>query len=386
MRKFFTIVGLAATMVVALVLAGCTSGQQPTNDAAIVASVQSQLYQNPELKQFDIHVASDHGVVTLTGEVNAPLEKLAVEDLAQKAPGVKQVVDQLTVSQESSAQTAPAASNASAERQPEAATHSKRRHHARRPAPPQETETAMNEAPDTPQDQQQASSASTSEATNPTPPAQPAAAASPAPTAAPAAASPPAPPKPVTFSLPAGTVVSVRMIDSITSQTAQPGQVFSATVFAPVAVGDHVVVPQGSDAKVRVVQVHSAGHYQGQSELKVELIGLKVNGTSYNVESGDYDKQGDSRGKNSAEKIGGGAGLGALIGGLLGHGAGAAIGAGVGAAGGTIAQGASHGQQVTIPSEAKIDFVLKTPLTVTQSPDQGTSPNQGASSGPDSGQ
>lgn len=170
------------------------------------------------------------------------------------------------------------------------------------------------------------------------------------------------------------------MIDSITSQTAQPGQEFSAVVFAPVAVGDHVVIPQGADAKVRLVQVHSAGHYQGQSELKVQLIALTINGNSYNVESGYYDKTGNARGKNSAEKIGGGAGLGALIGGLIGHGAGAAIGAGVGAAGGTIAQGSSHGQQVTIPSEAKIDFVLKTPVTITQSP------NQSAAAGTNSGQ
>jgi len=363
----------------ALVLMGCTASQNPANDAETVAAIQSQLYQNPELKQLDVHVTSDHGVVTLTGEVHAPLEKLAIEDLAQKAPGAKRVIDQLTVSADAEAQAAsnPVSGPKTSARREEA-TRAPRRHRAHQQAQG-DSDMAMNGQTQPAQDQT-ASPGSSYAGTNPDQPAQPAAAASPAPVAAPAAATPPAPPKPVTVTIPSGTVVSIRMIDSITSQTAQAGQEFAATVFAPVAVGDHIVIPQGADAKVRLVQVHSAGHYEGQSELKVELTSLSFNGNSYNVESGYYDKTGSSRGKNSAEKIGGGAGLGALIGGLIGHGAGAAIGAGVGAAGGTVAQGASHGQQVTIPSEAKIDFVLKTPLTVTQSSGQNTT------AGSDSGQ
>ncbi|MGH9431089.1 MAG: BON domain-containing protein [Terriglobia bacterium] len=378
MRRNLTIGGLAVAIGAALLFFGCAASQRPPDDAAIVAAVESQLYQNPELKQLDVHVTSDHGVVTLTGEVRAPLEKLAIEGLAQKAPGTKQVVDQLTISTDADAQSTGSASSPAPPVRSEAATRTpRRRHHAHQPAQ-SDSEMAMTEQPQPSQDQPP-SPAPSFAGTNPNQPAQSAAAASPAPVAAPAAAPPPPPPPPVTFTVPAGTVVSVRMIDSITSQTAQSGQEFSAVVFSPVAIGDHVVIPQGADAKVRLVQVHSAGHYQGQSELKVELTGLTFNGNSYNVESGYYDKTGDSRGKNSAEKIGGGAGLGALIGGLIGHGAGAAIGAGVGAAGGTVAQGASHGQQVSIPSETKIDFVLKTPLTVTGSPNQGTHP--GTSSG-----
>ena len=44
---------------------------------------------------------------------------------------------------------------------------------------------------------------------------------------------------------------------------------------------------------------------------------------------------------------------------------GAAIGAGVGAGGGAGVQAAGHGAQVKIPSETKIDFTLKAPVTVT---------------------
>lgn len=77
---------------------------------------------------------------------------------------------------------------------------------------------------------------------------------------------------------------------------------------------------------------------------------------------------GGSRGKNTAEKVGGGAALGAIIGALAGGGKGAAIGAGVGAAGGGVYQGATHGQQVRIPSETKLDFQLDQPVTVTVMP------------------
>jgi hypothetical protein len=345
-----------------MVFTGCNARPKAPDDAQIVASVQSQLYQNPELKPLDVHVASDHGVVTLTGEVHSPLEKLAVEDLAQKAPGTKQVIDQLAVTaSDATVASAPAV----APNTPSAAEHTAARperterlarHPRSRQQAQDEAATAMDGQRASSQDQEPSDGESGSS------PAAPAPASDQAPAPLPA----PPPPK-VIFNIPAGTVVSVRMIDPITSQTAQPGQEFAAVVYAPVAVGNHVVIPQGAEAKVRLVEVHNAGHYRGQSELKVELTSISLNGKTYNVESGNYVKTGNSRGKNSAEKIGGGAGLGALIGGLIGHGAGAAIGAGVGAASGTIAQGASRGQQVTIPSEAKIDFVLKSPLSITES-------------------
>jgi outer membrane lipoprotein SlyB len=87
--------------------------------------------------------------------------------------------------------------------------------------------------------------------------------------------------------------------------------------------------------------------------------------------SSTYSLAGSSRGKNTAEKVGGVAALGAIIGALAGGGKGAAIGAGVGAAGGGVYQGATRGKQVKIPSETKLDFQLDQPLTVTVMPRSG---------------
>jgi hypothetical protein len=157
------------------------------------------------------------------------------------------------------------------------------------------------------------------------------------------------------------------MIDGIDSSRNRPGEEFSASLDAPIVVGDRVVVARGADARVRLVDAKQAGHMTGQSELELELIGLTINGTSYPTESGYYEQHGASRGKRTAETVGGGAVLGALIGGLIGHGRGAAAGAAVGAGAGTGVQVATKGQQVKVPSETKLDFTLKSPVTVTMS-------------------
>ena len=78
-----------------------------------------------------------------------------------------------------------------------------------------------------------------------------------------------------------------------------------------------------------------------------------------------YQQSGGSRGESTAKKVGAGAIIGGLIGGIAGGGKGAAIGAGVGGAGGGGVQAASKRGQVKVPSESKIDFVLRAPITVT---------------------
>ncbi len=160
-------------------------------------------------------------------------------------------------------------------------------------------------------------------------------------------------------------MITVRTIDPIDTSRNRPGEQFTATLESPVVVDNSVVIQRGADARVRLVQSASAGRLTGTSELQLELIGLTVNGNTYNVESSYYEVRAASRSKRTAETVGGGAALGALIGAIAGKGKGAAIGAGVGAGAGTAAQAATRGQQAKVPSETKIDFTLKAPITVT---------------------
>jgi len=181
---------------------------------------------------------------------------------------------------------------------------------------------------------------------------------------------PPAPaaaaeaPKPAGVTISAGTVITVRMIDSIDSSKNQPGQEFDATVDAPVASGSAVVIPKDSTAKVRLVDAADSGRMRGSASLELELISLTVNGRPYEVQSGYYQEHGGSRGQRTAAATGGGAVLGALIGAIAGGGKGAAIGAGSGAAVGAGASAATKGSSIKVPSETKIDFTLKQPVTI----------------------
>ena len=207
---------------------------------------------------------------------------------------------------------------------------------------------------------------------------EPMAAAAP-PAAAPA---PPPPPQPVTVTVPANTIVTVRTIDSIDSKTNQAGQVFKASLDAPIVADDRVIVPAGADAYIKLVSASSAGRMTGRSELGLELSGIVFQGKTYNVVSSDVKQSGASRGKRTAETIGGGAALGALIGAVAGGGKGAAIGAAVGGGAGTGVQVFTKGQQVKIPSETRLDFTLQQPLDITYLPEKRSRQHSNANQAP----
>jgi hypothetical protein len=176
----------------------------------------------------------------------------------------------------------------------------------------------------------------------------------------------------VTVTVPANSIVTIRTIDSIDSSTNHAGEVFKASLDAPIVVDGRVIVPAGADAYVKLVSASSAGHIAGRSELSLELASIVFQGKTYSLVSSDVKQSGASRGKRSAATIGGGAALGALIGAVAGGGKGAAIGAAVGGGAGTGVQVFTKGQQVKIPSETRLDFTLQQPLEITYFPGKKT--------------
>jgi hypothetical protein len=164
--------------------------------------------------------------------------------------------------------------------------------------------------------------------------------------------------------VPAGTRLLIRMIDSVDSATNKVGDRFRASLEEPLVIGSTVVAPKGADVYGRLGEAKAAGKISGQSDLKLELTGITVNQQLQAIVTGDYDVAGKSRGKQSAERIAGGAVVGTIIGAIAGGGKGAAIGAGVGAGAGTAVQVLTKGQQVKVPSETLLEFTLEQPLTV----------------------
>jgi len=172
--------------------------------------------------------------------------------------------------------------------------------------------------------------------------------------------------EPAIVTIPAGTELSIRMIDSIDSDTNRIGDRFQASVEEPVVVDGVTIIPKGADVYGRLSEAKEAGRVSGASELKLELVSLMVNGKSEPLVTGEYALKGAGRGSNTAKKAAGGAAIGAVIGAIAGGGKGAAIGAGVGAGAGTTVNAATKGEQVKVPSETILAFRLMQPLNLSR--------------------
>jgi hypothetical protein len=184
----------------------------------------------------------------------------------------------------------------------------------------------------------------------------------------PPAAAPPPPSRPYSgpmqsVTIPSGSSVLIRMIDSVDSSTNHVSDPFHASLEAPIVVGNTVVAQKGADVYGMLAHAKDAGHISGSAELTLELTGVRVNGNVVPIDSTTYDVVGKSRGSQSAERIGGGAIAGAIIGGVIGGPRGAAVGATVGAGGGTAVQLSTHGERVRVPSETVLEFKTENDVT-----------------------
>ncbi len=181
-----------------------------------------------------------------------------------------------------------------------------------------------------------------------------------APAAPAASAAPPAAAAPTASvsSIPAGTQITVRMIDGIDTKTTAASERFRASIDDPVVVGDQVVIPRGADATVQVMAV------EGKAELALKLYDITLNGRSYDTVTNyaRLEAEGSSRGAKAAKRglvLGGvGAGIGAIAGG----GKGAAIGAASGAGLGALSGAAASGKHLVVPPETRLVFELRAPL------------------------
>ena len=165
-------------------------------------------------------------------------------------------------------------------------------------------------------------------------------------------------------SIPAGTVVNVRMIDSISSDRNHAGETFRGSIADPIRIGNRTIVPRGANAYVGLVDASSAGRVKGRSKLQLQLERIVVGNHSYAVASNVIEFRGKSETKKTAKSAGIGALAGGGLGALLGGGKGAAIGAGVGAGAGVATNAYKKGEQVRIGSESLVRFRLAAPLRI----------------------
>jgi len=173
---------------------------------------------------------------------------------------------------------------------------------------------------------------------------------------------PPPPPKPVV--VPAGTVLTVRTGQALSSKDSQTGQTFLATLAQPVSARGKAALPAGSTVSGTVVTAKAKGKFKGEGQLSLALTSISVEHHTYQIQTNVLDSTVKGKGKRTAVTTGGGAAGGALIGGIAGGGKGAGIGALVGAGAGLVGGAFTGNKQVEIPAESALSFTLTQPLTL----------------------
>jgi len=172
-------------------------------------------------------------------------------------------------------------------------------------------------------------------------------------------------PAAVPATLPAGTVVPVRLTADIDVDVAHAGKMFTARVDDPVTLDGSVVIPREARAGIQAVAVSQSGDFKGADKISLKLATIGFGGRQYQAVSDYATVAGEGEGKRTGRNVAGGAGLGAFIGGLGAGGTGAIVGAAIGATAGAVVS-ASGQEHLRLPAETRIRFTLTSSLRIEQ--------------------
>jgi len=168
--------------------------------------------------------------------------------------------------------------------------------------------------------------------------------------------------KPV--AVPAGTEIAVVLDQSMSSEQANSGDAFDASIAAPVVVDGKTVIPKGAHVQGIVVEARASGRLKGVARLRLALNSVEIAGKSYDLQTTSLTRSGQNHDKRNWTLIGGGTGAGAAIGAIAGGGKGAAIGAAVGAGAGTATAAATGKKDIVLPAESQLNFKLSQPVSI----------------------
>jgi hypothetical protein len=167
------------------------------------------------------------------------------------------------------------------------------------------------------------------------------------------------------LTIPAGTVLQVRMNEYLSSDNNHVGDHVSATLQQPIVVNGYVVARRGQTLVGQVEAAEKAGRVKGVSQLGIELTDMTmVDGQSRPIQTELWKGSGGTSHGADAATIGGTTALGAAIGSVADWGRGAAIGAGAGAAAGIGAVLLTRGRPTVIPPETLLTFRIVDPVKI----------------------
>jgi hypothetical protein len=179
--------------------------------------------------------------------------------------------------------------------------------------------------------------------------------------------------------LPIGTIIKVRMSQTVSSKSTLAGTPFTAQIAEPIERDGKVIIPVGSELHGTVEDIHGGVRLFGRASLRLQPESILLpDGSHYVIHAQVIDtdqfrstqigSDGEVIGSDHAKRslavlsltTGSAAAAGAVFGGVPGALIGAGIGAGV-----STAQWLRHDRETTLPVESKVTFSLTTSMPMT---------------------
>jgi hypothetical protein len=327
--------------------------------AQVVSEVENRIRADRRLQQTHVQVRASNGIITLWGDVGSEAERAAAAQDAARIGGIEALVNNLRVIanpqspigrlQNPSASIAPIIGNTAAESSQAEAIGSTK---PRGTTVPSNTHPTDSKVVAVSSNSSPVSSSAIKTLLS----------------------------EPAQIIVPYGTMLAVRLTQTLRSDLNQPGDTFLASLAAPIVIGNKVIIPEGAGVTGKIVDARNAGRFSRRSALVIEVTQLGYRGRTYELRSTQYSEQGASRNAYAAAAITGGTGVGAIIGTIVGRGKGAAIGAVVGAAAGTGVQAVTKRAPVQLRAESTLSFRLEAPLTLQRGQSVGPNSSQDSSS------
>ena len=158
---------------------------------------------------------------------------------------------------------------------------------------------------------------------------------------------------PTVVTVPAGTVLTVKMDNAVSSKD-KPGTKFTAKLLADITAGNATVAKAGSTVYGEVQDSKQAGRLAGKSQLALTLTGVDISGKIMPIMTTSFAEAGKGEFRKTARNVTAGALVGNAIDDDGGAGKGAAVGAGVSLI--------KKGDAVTVPQGCLLEFRTTQPV------------------------
>jgi hypothetical protein len=163
----------------------------------------------------------------------------------------------------------------------------------------------------------------------------------------------------------AASVIGIRMVTAVSSETAHVEDRVSARVTRDVKVEGRTVIPAGARLDGTVTLVERGGKVRDRARIGIRFDTLVLGDTDkLSIQTDTIFRDGEPPSGEASSKIGASAVVGSILGAVIGGRKGAAIGGAAGAAGGTAAVMAGDRNAATIAADAPLTVRLTSAVSV----------------------